>query len=181
MEDPGEQLVGEYLREIKECDFIEYNLQTKFIQGEIDVIGINTSKRIVYFCEVATHLETGLQYTKDKQPNNVDNLTKKFEKDINYAEKYFSGFEKIFMLWTPIIVIPKKEDTKHNQLRDINEIVKNIKERCNVNLEVIFNEKYFDCIKKLRVVAGKTSSAMNSPIMRFLQIEEKLKSFEEKK
>ena len=43
MEDPGEQLVGEYLRAVKNCDFIEYNLQTKFVQGEIDVVGIDSA------------------------------------------------------------------------------------------------------------------------------------------
>ena len=84
MEDPGEHLVGQYLKEIEKCDFVEYNLQTKSRQGEIDVVGINSSKNIVYICEVATHLQ-GLQYVKNNQPDNFDRFMKKFEKDIGYA------------------------------------------------------------------------------------------------
>ena len=57
MENPGEHLVGQNLREIKECDFVEYNLQTKKTQGEIDVIGINSTKKKVYICEVANHIQ----------------------------------------------------------------------------------------------------------------------------
>jgi len=54
VENPGEELVGSYLRAVLECDFVEYNLSTRFTQGEIDVIGISSVKRIVYLCEVAT-------------------------------------------------------------------------------------------------------------------------------
>lgn len=66
MENPGEELVGSYLRAALECDFVEYNLSTYFTQGEIDVIGISSAKKTVYLCVVATHLETGLQICKRK-------------------------------------------------------------------------------------------------------------------
>ena len=45
MENPGEELVGSYLREVCKCDFVEYNLPARFTQGEIDVVGINTEKK----------------------------------------------------------------------------------------------------------------------------------------
>ena len=57
----GEEICGEWLRHIKGCDFVQYNVQTHDAQGEIDVIGINLDERIVYACEVAIHLITGLQ------------------------------------------------------------------------------------------------------------------------
>ncbi|WP_279147231.1 hypothetical protein [Photobacterium carnosum] len=38
MQNPGEELVGEYLKHILGCDFVEYNLYTPNIQGEIDVV-----------------------------------------------------------------------------------------------------------------------------------------------
>ncbi len=174
MENPGEHLVGQYLREVKKCDFVEFNLQTRFVQGEIDVVGINSSKKIAYFCEVATHLETGLQYTKNNTPDNVDRFVKKFEKDIEYAQRHFGGFLNVFMLWTPIIKIPKKDTTKHNQLKDINEIIKRVQNTSNVTVEVIYNEKFYECIQELRTIARETTEAMNSTIMRFLQIEEKI-------
>ncbi|MBU1643770.1 MAG: hypothetical protein KKA62_01750 [Nanoarchaeota archaeon] len=173
MEDPGEHLVGQYLKEIKNCDFVEFNLQTKKVQGEIDVVGINSSDKIVYICEVATHLG-GLQYVKNNQPDNVGRFIKKFEKDINYANNNFINFKKVFMLWTPIIIKPKKE-TKHNQWRDLENIEKHFKKKYNIQLEIIYNEGYYECINQLRTVAKNTTYAMTSPIMRFLQIEEKLK------
>lgn len=48
MENPGEEIVGSYLREVLECDFVGFNLRTKFTQGEIDVVGINTAKKTAY-------------------------------------------------------------------------------------------------------------------------------------
>ncbi len=35
MENPGERLVGDYLRYIKGCDFIDFNVPTKKVQGEL--------------------------------------------------------------------------------------------------------------------------------------------------
>jgi hypothetical protein len=72
MENPGEEIVGSYLREVLECDFVEFNLRTRFTQGETDVVGINTAKKTAYICEVATHLETGLQYVKERHPDNIE-------------------------------------------------------------------------------------------------------------
>lgn len=57
-----EEICGEWLRHFCKCEFIQYNLKTPDIQGEIDVIGINLSDHIVYVCEVAIHLVTGLRY-----------------------------------------------------------------------------------------------------------------------
>ena len=105
----GEQLVSSYLRYILNCDFIQTNLYTIESQGEIDVVGLNLTKRQVYICEVAIHLTTGLQYVKNKRPNNVQKLTDKFSRDIEYAHKYLNQYMHHFMLWSPIV-----KDTKGN-------------------------------------------------------------------
>ena len=149
MENAGEHIVGQYLQLIKKCDFVQYNLQTKTVQGEIDVVGINSEKREVYVCEVATHLETGLQYTKDNNCN--------------------------YMLWTPIVKIPKKDNTINNQERDIQEVVDYLKNQKGIELKVIYNKSFLDCIEELRKIALDTTQEIKSPIMRFLQIEEKIK------
>ena len=96
MEIPDGELVGAYLREVLECDFVEFNLPTRYVQGEIDVVGINTAKKTAYICEVATHLG-GLQYVKERRPDNVERFVKKFEKDIEYARRYLPEFEKVFV------------------------------------------------------------------------------------
>ena len=86
----GEQLVASYLQYIRECEFTQMNLYTVDSQGEIDVVGIDLNRKKVYVCEVAIHLTTGLQYVKDRRPNNIQKLTDKFSRDIEYTNKYFS-------------------------------------------------------------------------------------------
>lgn len=175
MENPGEELVGSYLKFVLECDFVDYNPSTRDSQGEMDVIGINTAKKIVYICEVVTHLETGLQYVKDRRPDNVSRITNKFQRGIEYGSKYLKEFERHYMLWSPIVKSPKG-DTLHNQRRDIDEISANIKQKFGIELDVFTNEKYLKAIESLRNVALSRTDELKTPIMRFLQIEEKLKA-----
>jgi hypothetical protein len=175
MENAGEELTGNYLRWVLNCDFVEYNLSTKAVQGEIDVVGINLGKKLVYICEVATHLETGLQYTKDAQPDNVERFMKKFDKDIKYANEFFEGYEKKFMLWSPIVK-SSKEGSKHNQMRDLEQVQNTLNKKFGINLELIINEKFLDCIQELRNVARDKTQAMPTTVMRFLQIDEKTKA-----
>jgi hypothetical protein len=174
MQNPGEELVGEYLKIVLNCDFVEYNLYTPDIQGEIDVVGINALDKRLFVCEVATHLITGLQYVKNKQPDNVDRFVKKFSKNIEYANKYFPDFEKHYQLWSPIVK-NQKEGSKNNQTRDISDIVEKIKNKYSVEIEPVINQEYYDCILKLRNYAAKETKELKSPILRLLQIEEKLK------
>jgi Holliday junction resolvase-like predicted endonuclease len=103
MQNIGEEITGAWLQVCEDCEFIQYNLQTPDIQGEIDVIGINTKQKILYICEVAIHLVTGMQYVKNNQPDNVAKFLKKLNKDIDYAEKYFPDYTWKYMLWSPIV------------------------------------------------------------------------------
>lgn len=121
MYNPGEEIVGEYLKLIKNCDFVEYNLYTPDIQGKIDVVGINAKEKTLYVCEVATHLITGLQYTKSNRPDNLERFCKKFRKNIPYARKYFPDFKHHFMIWSPV-VNSSRDGAKNNQLKSIVEI-----------------------------------------------------------
>ncbi len=180
MENTGEHLVGQYLQEIKKCDFVQYNLQTKFTQGEIDVVAINSNTKEIFICEVATHLETGLQYNKEGKTDNVNRFVEKFTKNIKYSKKNFKGYQCHFMLWSPIIKVPKKLNPKNNQLEDLKKIKDKISKKYNIEIELIYNEKYLNCINELRKIAKDTTSAMTSSVMRFLQIEEKLKIHIEK-
>ncbi len=95
----GEQLVSSYLRYIRNCEFTQMNLYTVEAQGEIDGVGISLKDKKVSVCEVAIHLTTGLQYVKDKRPNNINKLTGKFSRDIEYANKYFSDYDTWQSTW----------------------------------------------------------------------------------
>lgn len=79
MQNIGEEICGEYLNHILNCEFITYNVTNPDIQGEIDVIGINLQDKKIYVCEVATHT-MGLQYVSNKRPDDYNRFMAKFEK-----------------------------------------------------------------------------------------------------
>jgi Holliday junction resolvase-like predicted endonuclease len=171
----GEEIVIAYLQNIKGCEFIQQNLYTPDVQGEIDVVGIDLESKTLYVCEVAVHLITGLLYTKHNKPNNVNKLTEKFSRDIEYANKYFQDYEKHFMFWTPIVRVPRGKAT-YNQMRDIEEITANIKVKYGIDLDCIINSRFLDCLNELRAFARMRTENLQSPILRYLQIEEYLKT-----
>ena len=171
----GEEIVEEYLRHVCGCKFVETNVATTITQGEIDVIGIKPINKEIFVCEVATHLVTGLRYSRTGKNDNVKRIVKKFSKDINeYNTEEYNDYKKHFMLWSPIVK-SAKSTSKNNQMKDVNEIVRIIKDRHDIDLEVIINEDYYDCLLTLREHAGKETKALESPVMRYLQIEERLK------
>jgi hypothetical protein len=171
----GEQLVSSYLRYICECEFTQMNLYTVESQGEIDVVGINLKQHKVYICEVAIHLTTGLQYTKDKRPNNIQKLTDKFSRDIAYANKYFpeSKYKRHFMLWSPVVK-SRKSESLYNQLGHLSTIGSKIKDAHGVDIEFVVNEKFLACLTEMRQYAGSKSADLKCPVMRLFQIEEQL-------
>lgn len=171
MINPGEEIVGEYLKLIKNCDFVEYNLYTPDIQGEIDVVGINAKDKTLYVCEVATHLVTGLQYTKNNRPDNVDRFCKKFRKNIPYARKYFPDFKHHFIIWSPVVK-SSREGAKNNQLKSITEIKEIMFSEFNENIETVINHEYAKCLAELRAYAASETKELQSPIMRLMQVEE---------
>ncbi len=171
----GEELVATYLEHIEGCNFIQQNAYTPDVQGEIDVVGIRLKEpKTIFVCEVAVHLTTGLRYVKDKQPNNVKKLFEKFSKDIDYANKYFDGYNKRIMLWSPIVK-KSKEGSKHSQVRDLDELQIKIVEKYGIELEYIINDKFLDCMNKLRKHANQKTEELKSPVLRLMQIEESLK------
>jgi hypothetical protein len=172
MQTPGEELVGEYLRHICNCEFVQYNLQTSHVQGEIDVIGINMSTRTLYVCEVAVHLVTGLKYVKNKRPDNIDRFITKFTKDIQYARSALPDYEHVFMLWSPIV--KQGSNPQYDQMSHVQTIHARLQADFNVDLQLIINEKFQQCIAELRLFSAKQGAAFTSPIMRLLQIEERL-------
>lgn len=175
MQTPGEELVGEYLRQIRKCEFVQYNLQTPSEQGEIDVIGINMLQRRLYVCEVAVHLVTGLQYVKNKRPDNVDRFVRKVWQDIRYARQAFPDYEHVFMLWSPIV--KNRPNGKNNQMADVSQIRSQLQTEFDIDLQLIINRTFLNCIEELRTFTRKETKALTSPIARLLQIEERLTAF----
>lgn len=174
MSNVGEELVADYLRFVIGCEFVSMNVSTPDVQGEIDVVGMSLKEKRLYICEVATHLETGLNYVKNGVPDNVGRFMKKFAKNIAYARKYFPEYEHKIMLWSPIVK-NQKATAKHNQMRDISTIKRQIWEKYKVKLEAVVNEVYLEALEQLREIAARKTEALESSVMRLFQIETKLK------
>ncbi len=176
----GEQLVSSYLRYIRGCNFIETNVYTGKSQGEIDVIGLNLSEQQVYICEVAIHLG-GLQYVnfKNNQTDNIQKLTAKFSKDIEYAQKHLDRYHQHYMLWSPIVT-DSKGKPENNQMRHLTEIQENIKRKYSIDIECIVNEKFQECLEELRNYARSDTKALQCPLMRLMQIETHLDKYVKK-
>jgi len=172
MQNIGEELCGEYLKYIYQCEFITYNVTNPDIQGEIDVIGINLQSKILYICEVAVHTY-GLQYVTDNRPDDYNRFMSKLEKDIKYATKYFSDFIIKPMIWSPIVKI-SKETSKYNTIEELNKVVSDIKLKYDLSVELIINNKFYQCMNELKEYTDKETSEFKSNVMRLFQIERSL-------
>lgn len=170
MANVGEILVGDYLRIKENCDFIDYNVYTRDSQGEIDVVGINNKAKKVFICEVAIQLKTGLQYTKNKRPDTCQRLIDKFTKDIAYANKYFKGYKKEFMLWSPIVK-DSKGMIEYNQADHLKRMTDEIKQRTKIKVQLMVNDKFHSAFLELKKYAASSSEELKSPVLRLLQIE----------
>jgi len=91
-------------------------------------------------------------------------------KDIEYANKYFPDYNKHFMLWSPIVKY-SGEDTKYDQMRDIQQIRDNIKTKYQTEIEFIINEKFSACLAELRKYASEETKELKSVILRYMQVE----------
>ena len=93
----GEYIVGAYLEMIQECDFISYNV--RFSEGglrglsELDVVGFDFKKNIVYLCEVTTHI-LGFLYGL-KPEDSVKKVIQKFDTQKEFAKRKLKDFKTI--------------------------------------------------------------------------------------
>ena len=171
----GEEIAGLYLQIERGCDFVQYNLYTPDVQGEIDVVAVNFAARIVYVCEVAVHLVTGLQYVKGARPDTRDRFLKKFNKDIDYAEKAFPDFNRRYMLWSPIVKSAGPA-AKYDQMKAVQDVQRQIRADRGVEIELVVNEAFRDVLMRLRAYARTKTEELKSPVLRLLQIEALLES-----
>lgn len=134
-------------------------------QGEIDVVGLNIVEQKIYICEVAIHLTTGLKYSDDMD-NNIQKLTDKFSRGIEYALNYYKEYDQHFMLWSPIV--------KESKMQHLTEMQENIRRKYSIDIECIVNEKFQECLEELRNFARQQTTVFHCPLMRLMQIEESL-------
>ena len=172
MQNIGEEICGEYLQNIVNCDFVTYNITNPDIQGEIDVIGIKLLQKEIYVCEVAVHTG-GLQYVTNKRPDDYARFLSKFKKDIAYAKKYFKDYTIKPMLWSPIVKISNPK-AKYNTYAELQKLKEKIKTEYGLDLMLIINESYSNALSELKVYANNQTAMLTSPVMRVFQIEQTL-------
>jgi hypothetical protein len=78
------------------------------------------------------------------------------------------------MLWSPV-VHRSSGKPKYDQWKVLRQVQEDVESKTGTKIELVINEKYQKALKKLRAFASKESKELKSPIMRFLQIEEKAK------
>lgn len=160
--DIGEYFVGAYLKIVKKCDFVDYNVRPPEgkLEGlnEFDVLGMNFKDHEIYLCEVTTHID-GLVY-KDYDAT-IERLEKKFKHMKEYAKNYlghFQGMEYHYMFWSPVVPIGKLS-------RGLEKLEKK-------GLEVVMNLEYAECLDELKKEARMSSRTTGNPFFRMLQIVE---------
>jgi hypothetical protein len=172
MENPGERLVGDWLRHIKACDFVDFNVYTTKTQGEIDVIGVNTTAKEAFICEVVTHLTTGIQYVgKNARPDTSDRLIPKFLKDIQYGRDAFQGYTVRYMLWSRVVRYSNGKP-EYDQFAHLKRVEQEVRAKTDITVEFVINADYVAAIDELRAFARDETNELKSPLMRFLQIDE---------
>ena len=159
--DIGEYVVGAYLKIIKKCDIVDYNVRPPGggLEGlnELDVVGLDFKNKTACLCEVTTHIR-GVLYKDNITTVNKINI--KYERQKEYANKYLSSFPKrYFMFWSP--VVPKGYITEELEKID--------------GLDLIINNRYAQRIDELREKAKELTNDVGNPFFRMLQILEHLR------
>jgi len=152
----GEYVVGAYLKLIKGCDFVDYNVRPKHtgLEGlaEMDVLGLDFGESSAYLCEVTTHLDGLLYGDNDKT---LRTLASKFERQRRYASSHLGTFRSIhYMFWSP--VVPKGRLT--DGLAEFKDV------------EFVINAQYRTAIEELQALARVTTRDEGNPFFRALQI-----------
>lgn len=158
MPEMGENLAGCYLKLILGCEIVVYN-QRIFRQGEVDVIGIDLDKKIIYLCEVTTHI-LGVGYGKSYQ-DSIKRIRNKFTMDIKYSKNILKEFKKVFMYWAPNVpsgIVKLLESYKKELVNK------------GVDFRLVINREYAERVNQLAELAKKDAQNRGEPFYRVLQI-----------
>ena len=153
-----EEFVGEYLKIIEKCDFINYNTNFKINDdecnkqngmAEVDIIGINTKEKKIFVCEVSAQINGIGTY--------ADRVNKKFEKSRKYVETNLKKFgakeeDKKYLFWSPYIT-----DREKRKITDQDVII-------------ISKQEFLQAVDKLKDYLKDQTQVFFSPVTRFLQV-----------
>ena len=155
--EPGEHLVGAYLRLIEGCEIVDYNVRPPGggLHGlsEFDVVGLNLKARVAFLCEVTTHIR-GLQYGDGKQ-STLQRIKEKHVRQKDFGKKYLGMFPTIrYMFWSPVV-----------RGADLVAGLGRIR-----TLKPVINQEYTARMDELMEQASRTTGEIQNPAFRVLQI-----------
>lgn len=162
--DIGESLVAAYLRHVRECGLILNNVYLSGEQGELDVVGLETSPaQRVWLCEVTTH--TRGMNNPSKRPA-ARRVTEKIERAIRFAAETFPNAQPRFEVWSPIV--------RSGLVSELEGVVAEFTKK-DVELDLVINEAYTSRIQELVDQARQRSETTGDDAFRMLQILTRLK------
>ena len=184
----GELLVGSYLRLVEGCELVMYNQRSQEPgnQLEIDVIGVDSTEqgeRVVYTCEVVTHIDGLLysgtpdtdrwaEYGGDSYQYTLERLWEKFTSDREYVTELFDADSFVYQFWSPVVRGNREEKYLLTGLYDMAD---EFEHEMGAELELVINEEYTERIEALREKAGETEKDYGELGFRILQILEHLR------
>ena len=176
---PGEQLVGAYLRVIEQCDLVTYN-QRSMKQGdqmELDVLGVKSTPdgQHIFACEVVTHLDGQLysgtpssddwaDYGNASYQYSLERISEKFERIVGYLDVVFDDLSLAEIhLWSPYV-------SEGYQTDGLAEVVERTESEHGISVQLVINDDYTDRIDTLRDAARSSSKDYSETGFRYLQI-----------
>lgn len=171
--DINELIATAYLQYVQQCDVVDTQVYIGERSDGIDVVGVDSQDWTVYVCEVDDHLISTRYSLAGRHVNHVDRYVRKFRDIAAYVDHRYEGFNKRYMLWVPVVTEHGREFVR-NPMQDLSEIVTMIKIESGIDVDVIANERFAQALKQVRQALGNTPKILQSPILRFIQLEEQL-------
>lgn len=157
--DLGESLVGAYMRHVERCAIVLYNSFFADQQGEVDVVAVKPGgpgrARLVYLCEVTTHIDGMASNMVKKVPAKLARLRE-------FAELTFPDEDHRYQWWSPYV----NEGAITAGFEQLRAGLK--AEGCS--LEFVINAEYTRRIAQLVDHARTNTSTTNEPAYRMLQM-----------
>lgn len=171
--DVNELLVSAYLEHVKACDVVDVHETLGETRKSVDVLGVNTRQWRVYACLVENHVWHAEGSVGSASASAIARSVAQCRQMIAHVDRQYEGFEAEFMFWMPAITDGSLNIEKRPSDL-LNEIVTLVQLECGVTLKTIANEQYLFRMKQLRHAIGSSQKIFKDPVLRFIQMEERL-------
>jgi hypothetical protein len=115
-------------------------------------------RRLVYICEVKTHIK-GLLVSKGSRDATAETILKQMKSAVECGKQWSKIFTPRYMFWSPNVPIGKRT----TELKQIREALKS-------DVEIVINSEYKRRVEGLREKARNHDSTSGEPFYRALQI-----------